>query len=168
MPTTTTTTRTRTSPRIRIENVRPQVDCGRFPAKCTAGDRVEVSADVFRDGHEVLGAAVRFRAPGERRWSTVPLEPLGNDRFAGSFEANALGIWELEVEAWSDRAATWRDELRRKLEAGQADVSSELAEGAHLLGVDRLDVETALASTAEDRHDVTRSGRLALDVDPVL
>ena len=42
------------------------IDCGRSPAKRTAGDLVEVSADIFRDGHETLRAAVRYRGPGER------------------------------------------------------------------------------------------------------
>ena len=51
-------------PRIQIEDVWPQIDCGRYPVKRSVGDEVEVWATIFRDGHELLGAAIRYRAPG--------------------------------------------------------------------------------------------------------
>ena len=76
------------------------------------------------------------------------------------------GRWQFLVEAWTDRAATWRDELRRRVEGGEEDLASELAEGAALLGIENLDVETALASTVSDRHGTVRSAPLELDVDP--
>jgi starch synthase (maltosyl-transferring) len=152
-------------PRIQIERVRPQADCGRAPVKRTVGDEVEVSATVFRDGADVLDGRVLYRGPGKRRWSSVPLEPAGNDLFVGSFEVTSCGRWEYAVEAWTDRAATWRDELARKVAAGQTDLAGELAEGAALLGVEELDVETGLASTATDVHGPVRSETLAVDVD---
>jgi starch synthase (maltosyl-transferring) len=152
-------------PRIRITNPRPIVDCGRHPAKRTVGDRVEVTATVFRDGHEILGAQILYRGPDQRRYESAPLELVNNDLFTGSFEVTASGRWRFLIEAWSDRAATFRDELRRKVEAGEEDLTSELAEGAILLGIEDLDVETALASTVSDRHGTVRSDALELDVD---
>jgi starch synthase (maltosyl-transferring) len=152
-------------PRIRVENVRPQLDCGRFPVKRTVGERVEVSATVIRDGHDILGASVLYREAGKRRFEGAPLEPIGNDVFAGSFTVTSCGRWEYLVEAWSDRVATWRDELRRKVEAGQEDLAGELAEGEQLLGIPQLDVETALASTASDRQGATRSDLYTVEVD---
>src|SRR5437764_7677789 len=152
-------------PRIRVEHVRPQLDCGRFPVKRTVGEDVNVSATVLRDGHDILGACVLYREPGKRRFQSAPLEPAGDGGFAGSFTVTSCGRWEYLVEAWSDRAATWRDELERKVEAGQEDLSGELAEGEQLLGIPQLDVETALASTASDRHDATRSELYAVEVD---
>src|SRR5438034_2933305 len=141
-------------PRIRVAQVRPQIDCGRFPVKRTVGEQVEVSALVIRDGHEILGACVHYREPGKRRFQSAPLEPVGNgERFTGSFPVTGCGRWEYLVEAWSDRAETFRDELRRKVEAGQEDLSGELAEGEQLLGIAQLDVETALASTVSDKHE---------------
>jgi starch synthase (maltosyl-transferring) len=140
-------------PRIRIENVTPVLDSGRFPAKRTVGEEVDVAATVFRDGHDTIVAAVRYRGPGQRRWSSTLLEPLGNDRFAGAFEVTSLGRWQFTIEAWTDRAETWRDELSRKVEAGQDEFSSELAEGEALLGISELDVETGLASTAADKYE---------------
>jgi starch synthase (maltosyl-transferring) len=152
-------------PRIRVEQVRPQLDCGRFPVKCTLGERVQVSATLIRDGHEVLGASVLYRGPGKRRFASAPLEPVGNDVFAGSFEVTDCGRWDYLIEAWSDPAATWRDELRRKVEAGQKDLTGELAEGELLLGIRGLDVQTALASSAHDKRGTTRSELFAVDVD---
>ena len=151
--------------RIRVEHVRPQLDCGRLPVKRTVGERVEVSATVIRDGHDILGAAVLYREPGKRRFQSAPLEPIGNDVFAGSFTVTSCGRWEYLVEAWSDRTATWRDELRRKVDAGQEDLAGELAEGEQLLGIPQLAVETALASTASDREGATRSELYAVEVD---
>jgi starch synthase (maltosyl-transferring) len=75
------------------------------------------------------------------------------------------GRWQFAVEAWTDRAATFRDELRRKVEGGQEDLTSELAEGEELLGISPLDVETALASTKTDKHDAARSETLEVEVD---
>jgi starch synthase (maltosyl-transferring) len=160
-----TTPDPRTPPRIRITNVRPVVDCGRHPAKRTVGDRVDVQATVFRDGHEILGAQVLYRGPGKSKWQAERLELLWNDLFLGSFEVDAVGRWEFLVEAWTDHAATWRDELRRKVEAGETDLASELAEGALMLGVTKLTVEEGLASTRNDRSGTVRSAPLALDVD---
>ncbi|NDU76821.1 DUF3416 domain-containing protein, partial [Actinomadura sp. DSM 109109] len=42
--------------RIPILDVEPVVGCGRWPAKAVVGESVEVSATVFREGHERLGA----------------------------------------------------------------------------------------------------------------
>ncbi len=46
----------------------PVLDNGRYAVKRTVGDKVAVSADIFRDGHEKLKAVVKYKAPGGRRW----------------------------------------------------------------------------------------------------
>ena len=122
------------TPRIQIQAVEPIVDCGRYPVKATVGDSIEVYATVFKDGHDTLAGSVRVRGPGERRFGEVPLLPLGNDRFGARFSVDRPGRWQFAVSAWTDRVATWQDELRRKVDAGQADLAGELAEGAVLLG----------------------------------
>jgi starch synthase (maltosyl-transferring) len=151
-------------PRIQIEDVWPQIDCGRYPVKRSVGDEVEVWATIFRDGHESLGAAVLYRRPGSTAWREALLRAVGNDRWTASIHVDAPGRWELTVQAWIDRFESFRDELRRKVEAGQADLDSELQEGALLFGVEELDVETALASTEADRSETTRLVR-TLEVD---
>ena len=78
-------------------------------------------ATVFKDGHDLLGGAVRVRGPGESRWREEPLAPLGNDRWGGTFTVDRPGRWQFAVAAWTDRNATWQDEKRRKDEAAQTD-----------------------------------------------
>jgi starch synthase (maltosyl-transferring) len=151
--------------RIQIQRVTPQVDCGRYAVKRTEGERVEVTADIFRDGHEQLGAAIRFKPAGATRWQEAPLEALGNDHWAGSFAVNRCGPWCFRVEAWVDRIASFQDELRRKTAAGQTDLAGELAEGAALLGEQELTVEAALAAPAGDRSGKTWSQTYEVDVD---
>jgi starch synthase (maltosyl-transferring) len=151
--------------RILIQDVRPQVDCGRYATKAVVGDRVDVSATIVRDGHEVLGAALRFKRPGATRWQELPMSAVGNDRFEGAFETDRPGGWCFRIEAWHDRVASYQHELRRKSEAGQDDLSSELAEGAALLGRDSLTVEEALEASSRDRAEKTWSSTFNVDVD---
>ncbi len=157
-----------TPARIQIQEVSPQVDCGRYPVKRTAGDEVEVTARIFRDGHETLGAAVRHKGPDATHWSETPLAPLGNDLWAGSFEVDRPGLWSFRIEAWVDRVASFQEELRRKVAAGQADLTSELSEGSALLGNDELTVETALAAPAGTRSEKAWSTTYSVDADRVL
>ena len=44
-----------------IEDVYPLIDGGRFPVKRIVGERVEVWADIYRDGHDVVSAALVWR-----------------------------------------------------------------------------------------------------------
>ncbi|MHB8657367.1 MAG: alpha-1,4-glucan--maltose-1-phosphate maltosyltransferase [Solirubrobacteraceae bacterium] len=124
--------------RIVIQHPSPSVDGGDYPAKRCIGDSLSVSVDLFRDGHELLRAVVRYRGPGQRRWREAALHRvdahLDGVRWAGEIPTlDAQGRWEYAVEAWTDRFGTWRDELRRKVAAGQHDLSGELSEGVILL-----------------------------------
>ena len=69
-------------PRIQIQDVWPILDCGRYPPKRTLGDPVEVWATIFKDGHDVLAASVRYRPAAERRWRVAPMHPLGRGAVA--------------------------------------------------------------------------------------
>jgi len=151
--------------RIQILEVKPQVDCGRFRVKRTVGEEVEVAARIFRDGHDVLGAAVRYRPAGTARWQEALLESRGNDHWSGSFTVDRPGWWSFRIEAWTDRIASFQEELRRKVDGGQDDVTSELAEGAALLGRTSLTVAEALAAPAGDRSGTASSEVLEVDVD---
>jgi starch synthase (maltosyl-transferring) len=151
--------------RIQIQQVEPLVDCGRYPVKRTVGDAVEVYATIFKDGHDTLGAAIRVRGPGDARWREEPLTLLGNDRWHGTFGVDRPGRWEFAIVAWTDRIATWQNEVRRKVEGGQIDLSGELAEGAQILGRKRLTVEEGLSAQADDRHGEVVAPPLPVDVD---
>src|SRR3954470_21919889 len=121
--------------RLQIQDVWPLIECGRYPAKRSKDDPVQVWATIFRDGHEVLRAAVKARPLGERHWQEAFLVPVKDepDRWTGYFRVDRCGRWQFAVEGWVDRFASWRRELERKVEAGQADLTSELAEGEQLL-----------------------------------
>src|ERR1700753_929514 len=124
--------------RIKIAHPAPVIDGGRYAAKRTAGDAVSVSVDIFRDGHEKLKAVVKYKAPGGKRWLEAPLTHLDGHiqgvRWGGEFTVETPGAWQFTFEAWTDRWATWHDELRRKVEADLGeDLSGELSEGVVLL-----------------------------------
>ena len=153
--------------RIIIQDVTPQVDCGRWPAKACLGDRVQVAATIVRDGHEVIRGSVRHRAAGARGWHETPLEPVGNDHFACRLEPDTAGRWEFRVHAWLDPYASWLDEHDRKLAAGQVDLTGELAEGELLFGAGSVEEwrSKAPALASRRRPDASQSPKLSLDVE---
>ena len=155
--------------RIHIQDVTPQVDCGRWPAKACVGDRVRVGATIVRDGHEVLRACVRYRQSGARGWREAPLEALGNDRFEGLLELDGVGRWEYRVQAWLDPYAGWLDEYDRKLAAGQTELAGELSEGEVLFGRGSVEDWRAAAPrlAAKKRREPAQSAKLELDVERV-
>jgi starch synthase (maltosyl-transferring) len=118
-------------PPIVIDDVHPRTPAG-FPAKAVGGERLPVSAQLVADGHDRLGARVRWRRKGDRTWESAPLRAGDDDRWTGSISPSAVGLHELVVEAWTDRYATWRHEIEVKAAAGQ-DVELELEEGARIL-----------------------------------
>ena len=117
---------------IQIEDVAPSIDCGRYPVKREAGDIVAVSADLFREGHDLIAAVVQYRQNGEEVWHETPMRRGDNDRWHGEFQATVLGPAELAILAYPDRIETWRDELTKKVGAG-LEVSSELLEGFQIV-----------------------------------
>ena len=118
---------------ITIEGVTPEVDAGRFAAKRVIGQPCEVGADIFKDGHDLLRARVRYRAPGAGDSSYAPLAyDAAADRWSGAFPLDAVGRWTFTVEAWTDQFGSWRARLEKKLAAGQH-VDVELLEGAELV-----------------------------------
>lgn len=118
--------------RVVIEGVRPEIDGGRFPIKRVIGEEVSVEADIFVDGHDVIGAVLQWRHSNTAEWSESPMTMGVNDRWRGSFHVDSLGTYYYTIEAWVDRFKTWRRDLRKKYEAGQ-DVAVELTAGSVLL-----------------------------------
>ena len=103
--------------RVVIEEVTPQVDGGRHPARRILGDKVVVTAAIFADGHDHLAARLLYRHKSERRWRSVPMLAIGNDVWEASFEANKLGNWEFTVQGWVDHFDTWTSDLKKRLAA---------------------------------------------------
>jgi starch synthase (maltosyl-transferring) len=150
---------------IAIERPSPEIDDGRFPIKREVGDAVTVEVDIFKDGHEMLCAAVLYRPVGASAWSEAPLSKFDNDRWRGTFQLDAIGAWEYTFEAWVDRYGSWLDEVKKKLTAGE-DVTSELLEGQHLVeaaasrveGESRRRIERWLSDWVAKRSAVDRVG----------
>ncbi|HKF49165.1 MAG TPA: alpha-1,4-glucan--maltose-1-phosphate maltosyltransferase [Terracidiphilus sp.] len=103
--------------RVVIEAITPQVDAGRFPAKRTAGDLVRVEADIFTDGHDAIAAGVLAHREGSDRWIEIPMQPLVNDRWTGSFRVSELGRYGFKVQGWVDHFETWHRDLLKRIKA---------------------------------------------------
>ena len=111
----------------------PVLDCGRWPAKAVIGETFGVSATVFREGHEIPGAAVVLRGPDGQRQPLARMREIlpGMDRYAADVTPDGEGRWRFHVEAWGDPIGHWRHDAGIKVPRGQ-DVELMLAEGAIL------------------------------------
>jgi starch synthase (maltosyl-transferring) len=113
---------------IVIERVQPEIDGGRWPIKRELGDRLEVSADIFKEGHDVLACVLRYRPVQDEVWREAPMEPVENDRWVGHFNLTHNTRYRYSIGAYVDLFASWRIEVTKKHEAGER-IESELLEG---------------------------------------
>jgi starch synthase (maltosyl-transferring) len=118
--------------RVQIEGIYPEIDGGRFPIKRTVGEEVRVEVDMFSDGHDLISGVILYRPEASEKWSEVPLSPLVNDRWQGTFTVSEIGRYVYTITAWVDHFLTWRRDMAKKIEAGQ-NVSVELLIGAQLV-----------------------------------
>jgi starch synthase (maltosyl-transferring) len=160
--------------RVVVEHVRPTVDGGAFASKATVGLPMEISADIFADGHEELLAwAVMAPADGARpaaatrgrKGATSPaarevnLSLVGNDRWVGCLVPGAIGPWQLSVSGAVDDYRTWLRDLRLRHDDGQ-DVELELDEG-------RLLVEGRMLRAGLNSRDRGELDALAASLSPL-
>jgi starch synthase (maltosyl-transferring) len=115
--------------RVVIENVKPEIDGGRFPVKRVIGDEVVVMADIFADGHDALSASLLYKKEKETGWRESPMRPKENDRWEGEFIVEDIGLYLYTLEGWVDRFKTWQRDLKKKFDAGQ-EVKVDLLSGA--------------------------------------
>ncbi|MFB9311786.1 alpha-1,4-glucan--maltose-1-phosphate maltosyltransferase [Nocardioides plantarum] len=148
--------------RIPVMDVHPVVDLGRLPAKATVGEPLPVSATIFREGHDSLGAEVVLVSPSGERRPPVPMvkqtDPV--DRYVAWVTPDTVGAWSFEVHAFSDPVATWQHHAEIKIPAG-IDVELVFTEGRLLLEKVRADlpagpesavVDAAIAATKDTRR----------------
>ncbi len=138
-------------PTVVIENIEPCIDGGRFPVKRVVGETLTVSADVFKDGHEVTAATLKWRPVGESRWAETPMTPLVNDRWEARCLFTENRPYELTIEAYQDEFASWQSEYLKKFGAGQRELGTELEEGAQL-----AEHSAHRAQSAADRETLLR------------
>ncbi|MCC7327649.1 MAG: alpha-1,4-glucan--maltose-1-phosphate maltosyltransferase [Burkholderiales bacterium] len=143
-----------------IEAITPQVDHGRFAVKRIAGDRVEVEADCFTDGHDLVACRLRHRHENDKAWQETPMTALGNDRWHGDFVVTAPGRYRYTVVAWVDPMLSWRHDFDRRVDPDDIRVAARVG----------ADLVTAAAERARggDRKrlvEFARSLRETADID---
>ena len=149
----------RTFPSVVIENVQPLVDCGRYPIKRIVGEDLVVEADIFKDGHDVVAAVLKWRVVGKRPWRETAMIFVDNDRWRGACTLYDQAIHEYTIEAWTDTFRSWQDEFVKKFEAGISVLQSEALEGAA--------ITQAAAKRARDHADRERLLELSKQISTV-
>ncbi|MEP7013890.1 MAG: alpha-1,4-glucan--maltose-1-phosphate maltosyltransferase [Verrucomicrobiota bacterium] len=146
----------RAFPSAVIENLQPLIDGGRYPVKRVVGEDLTVEADIFRDGHDVVAAVLKWRLLGQIRWQETPMAHIDNDRWQGICTLYEVATYEYTVEAWTDTFRGWQHEFTKKFEGGITNLTSEALEGAAL-------VENA-AFRAHDPDDAARLTELSQQI----
>ncbi|HZZ87199.1 MAG TPA: alpha-1,4-glucan--maltose-1-phosphate maltosyltransferase [Caulobacteraceae bacterium] len=143
--------------RVTIEDVQPRVDGGPFAVKAIVGERLEVSADVFAEGHSTLGVELLWRPVDRPGWRSAPMAALGNDRWSGGFELQRLGRWEFCIEAWFDLFGAFAEGFAKKLAAGVAE-DVDVAEGRAIVAAAQKRSEGRTAAALQNLLDRLDAG----------
>ncbi|HEY0790635.1 MAG TPA: alpha-1,4-glucan--maltose-1-phosphate maltosyltransferase [Chthoniobacterales bacterium] len=134
-----------------IENIEPCINGGRYPVKRVVGEAMTVSADVFKDGHDVTAAVLKWRPVGQDFWFETRMKEVVNDRWEAQCVFLENRPYEFTIEAWQDEFASWRAEYLKKFGAGLTDLRTELEEGAIL-----AEHTAQRAAAEEDRQTLQR------------
>ncbi len=113
--------------RIPVTDISPTVFFGGdfVPVKAIAGEEIPVSATIFREGHDLLGAdVVLYSASGKELSRTVMREEWhGGDRFLGSVRIPEQGDYTFTIDSYDHPFATWIHDAEIKI---PAEIDSEL------------------------------------------
>ncbi len=118
--------------RVIIENIKPQVDCGRYPVKRVINDVINIKADIFGDGHDALSAELLYRHKDQQDWNSMEMEYVINDRWKAEFQLISLGFYYYKVNAWVDHFKSWHRDILKKIEA-EVEYSIDLLIGADII-----------------------------------
>ena len=154
---------------IVIERVAPELDGGRYPVKRIVGETLEVTADIFKEGHDTIAGILRYRAQDDKEWQETPMHHVDNDRWAGSFLLSENTRYLYSLGAYIKSFETWRAELTKK-HGVVPDLASELFEGeAQLLAtIDQakgLDLETLKKWASQWKTAPNQDARIAVALD---
>ncbi len=147
--------------RIPVTGVSPVIADGAYPAKAVAHERILISANVFREGHDAVNASVILTAPHgtQRRIDMTQVEPKGLDIWQAHVRMATEGDWTFRIEGWSDPWGTWRHNALAKLPLGM-DVELLCLEGRELF---KEAVETAEQSRVMPASHLLRAAAEALN-----
>jgi starch synthase (maltosyl-transferring) len=146
--------------RIPVLQVNPCVENGAFPAKSVVDEPFDVTATVFREGHDAVNATVVLTDPdGEQRSVPMTLVSAGLDHWSATVCADRTGMWSYRVEGWSDPYRTWEHDASIKV-AADVDVALMLEEGALVLERALAEVSrpASAAATIENAITALRDG----------
>ena len=123
-------------PTVVIENCHAAGRWRALPDQARVGEDTAVEADIFKDGHDVVSAVLKWRKKGEARWHETPMSPIpnGNDRWRGT--CSRLRECDLRIHGRGvgrhlpHLAARVRGEVQRR---AQPDLKSETLEGAQFV-----------------------------------
>ncbi len=155
-----------------IERIQPELDGGRYPIKRIVGETLEVTADIFKEGHETIGAVLRHKVLGEKGWHETPMHFIDNDRWAGNFLLAKNAKYIYTIAAYVKSYETWRQELAKK-HGVLPDLTSELLEGVsqvtrameHTKGLDR---ETLNQYAQRWEQSSTQKAKVEIALNPEL
>ncbi len=158
--------------RVIIENVRPTIDCGRFPIKRTVGEDVDVEATVFTDGHDLISCVLLYRKETDTDWQEAAMTSPCEDHWKGKFHVTEQARYLYTIQAWVDPFKTWQYDMQKRVKAGQ-DVNVELLIGANIVegavaraqGDDANKLQEAVKNL---RTDGGISSRISVALDPEL
>ncbi|MEO8281326.1 MAG: alpha-1,4-glucan--maltose-1-phosphate maltosyltransferase [Ideonella sp.] len=152
--------------RVVIEGVKPAVDDGRFAVKCIAGDKLEVEADVFADGHDAVACELLWRRSGDAVWQRCAMTALGNDRWSATFIPDTIGAWEYAVRGWVDPFLSWRQDYLRRVDPEDVRIAAltgaELIEAAAARAERQADAK-ALKNWSRELAKAAKDAKLAIE-----
>lgn len=150
------------APTVIIENVRPLIDGGRYPVKRSVGEDLVVEADIFKDGHDVVSAVLKWRARGSEKWHETPMtcvDPWTKDHWRGVCSFFDVGTHDLTIEAWGDTFRSWQHEYSTKFAAHEPNLTSETLEGSGFVAA-----ASQRASATGQKRDAERLKHFALQI----
>src|SRR6266567_3647926 len=102
------------APTVVIENIYPDAGAPNYFIKRVVNEPLDLYADIFKDGHDIVCAALKWRRTGSTRWFEAPMQPMENDRWRGQCTFARNGRWECVIEAWADTFRAWKKHFKVK------------------------------------------------------
>jgi starch synthase (maltosyl-transferring) len=113
--------------RLPITEISPSVFFGGefVPVKAIAGEEIEISATIFREGHDALGGDVLLynREGVEISRTRMREDYPGGHRFTALLRIPSRGDFHYAIESFDDPFATWIHECEIKI---PADIDAQL------------------------------------------
>lgn len=112
--------------RIPVTDISPTVFFGGdfVPVKAIAGEEIPVSATIFREGHDLLGAdVVLYNSQGAELSRSVMRELTHGDKFVSTVRIPAQGDYRFAIESYDHPFATWIHDAEIKI---PAEIDAEL------------------------------------------